>query len=94
MGKKSLALPMTLFVTLSYGNRIAALVDEAAKLYVSAAAFLSRHPSVANYLTGELLALKELSRELAELFGLALPAPSGKLTEGRTDFALKGGTLR
>jgi hypothetical protein len=48
--------------------------DEAEKLYVSAAASLSRHPSAANYLTVELAALKELSQELAELFGLSLPA--------------------
>ena len=47
--------------------------DAAEKLYVSAAASLSRHPRVANYLTVELAALKELSRELADLFGLTLP---------------------
>ena len=40
---------------------------------ISAAAFLSRHPSAANYLTVELAALKELSQELAKLFGLTLP---------------------
>jgi len=38
------------------------------------AASLSRHPSVANYPTVELAVLKELSQELAELFGLTLPA--------------------
>ena len=37
------------------------------------AAFLSRHPSAAKYLTVELRALKELSQELAELFDLTLP---------------------
>jgi len=37
------------------------------------AACESRHPSVANYLTVELAALKEVSQELAELFGLSLP---------------------
>ena len=45
------------------------------KLYVSAAASLSRHPSAANYPTVELVALKDLSRELADLFGLALLIP-------------------
>jgi hypothetical protein len=34
---------------------------------------LSHHPSAANYLSVELAALKELSQELAELFGLTLP---------------------
>jgi hypothetical protein len=33
----------------------------------------SRHPSVANYSTVELQVLKELSQELAYLFGLTLP---------------------
>jgi hypothetical protein len=49
--------------------------DDGEKLYISAAACESPHQSFSNYLTVELLALKELSRELAELFGLALPAP-------------------
>jgi hypothetical protein len=40
---------------------------------VSAAAFLSRHQSVANYLTVELAVLKEMTRQLAELFGLKFP---------------------
>ncbi len=31
------------------------------------------HQSVANYFTVDLAVLKELSQELAELFGLALP---------------------
>jgi hypothetical protein len=43
------------------------------KLYVSAAAFLSRHPSVANYFTVELAVLKEITQALAELFGLKIP---------------------
>jgi hypothetical protein len=60
-------------VTLSYGNRIAALGDGAEKLYVSAAASLSRHPTGANYLTVDLAVLKELSQELAKLFNLTLP---------------------
>jgi hypothetical protein len=33
----------------------------------------SRHPSAANYPTVELAVLKEMSQELAELFGLTLP---------------------
>jgi hypothetical protein len=36
---------------------------------------VSRHPSFANYLTVELTVLQEMSRELAELFGLTLPIP-------------------
>jgi hypothetical protein len=36
-------------------------------------AFLSRHPSVANYFTVDLAVLKELFRELADLFHLTLP---------------------
>jgi hypothetical protein len=56
----------------------AALEDEAEKLYVSAAAFLSHHQSVANYLTVELTILKEMSQALADLFGLRLPAPCKK----------------
>ena len=50
-----------------------ALEDEAEKLYVSAAASLSRHPSVANYFTVDLAVLKKLSQELPDLFGLRLP---------------------
>jgi hypothetical protein len=42
-------------------------------LNVSAAACESPHPSVANYLTVELATLKEITQELAVLFGLALP---------------------
>jgi hypothetical protein len=45
---------------------------------ISAAAFLSRHPKGANYLTVELTVLKELSQELANLFGLALPVSCKK----------------
>ena len=41
-------------------------------LNLSAAAFLSRHPSAANYLTVELTVLKEMSQALADLFGLTL----------------------
>jgi hypothetical protein len=37
------------------------------------APFLLPHPSVANYFTVDLAVLKELSQELAELFGLTLP---------------------
>jgi hypothetical protein len=39
---------------------------------VSAAAFLCRHPSVANYPTVELNVLKEMAQALADLFGLTL----------------------
>ena len=56
-------------------NRIAALEDGAEKLYISAAASLSHHPSVANYFTVDLAVLKEMAQELAELFGLRLPVP-------------------
>ena len=34
---------------------------------------LSRHPTVANYFTGELAVLKEVAQALADLFGLTLP---------------------
>ena len=54
-------------------NRIAALEDGAEKLYVSAAASLSRHQSFSNYITVDLAVLRELSQELADLFGLTLP---------------------
>src|SRR5215472_9565810 len=37
------------------------------------AAFLSRHPTVANYFTVDLAVLKEMAQELAELFNLTLP---------------------
>jgi hypothetical protein len=59
--------------SISYTRLDAALGDEAEKLYVSAAAFLSRHQSVANYFSVDLAGLKVMARELAELFGLALP---------------------
>jgi hypothetical protein len=50
----------------------AALEDEAEKPCVSAAAYESPHPAVANYSTVELTVLKELSQELVDLFGLKL----------------------
>jgi len=59
--------------SISYTSLDAALKDRTEKLYVSAAASLSPHPKVANYLTVELTVLKELSQELAKLFGLTLP---------------------
>jgi hypothetical protein len=40
--------------------------------------FLSHHPSVANYLTVDLPALKEISQALADLFGLRLPVSCKK----------------
>ena len=45
------------------------------KLYISTAAFLSRHPKVANYPTVDLVVLKKLSQELTALFGLTFPLP-------------------
>lgn len=50
-----------------------ALENEAEKTYVSAAASLSRHQSFSNYITVDLAVLRELSQELADLFGLTLP---------------------
>jgi hypothetical protein len=44
------------------------------KLHLTSEPSLSPHQSVANYFTVELTVLKELSQELAELFGLKLPA--------------------
>jgi len=55
----------------------AALEDGAEKL-VSAVAFLSRHPTVANYFTVELTILKEMFQTLADLFGLRLPVSCKK----------------
>jgi hypothetical protein len=40
---------------------------------ISAPACVARHPKGANYFTVELAVLKELSEELADLFGLRLP---------------------
>jgi hypothetical protein len=40
---------------------------------ISAAAFLSRHQSVANYPTVDPAILKEMAQALADLFGLRLP---------------------
>jgi hypothetical protein len=57
----------------SYAGLDRALGDDAEKLYVSAAAYVSHHPTGANYLTVDLAVLKELSQELADLFGLTLP---------------------
>jgi hypothetical protein len=47
---------------------------------VTSAAFLSRHPSVANYFTVELAVLKEMTQELAELFCLTIPVSWKKQT--------------
>jgi hypothetical protein len=62
------------------------LEDEAEKLYVSAAAFLSRHPSVANYPTVDLVVLKEMAQELADLFGLTLSISCKKQTQKTTGY--------
>ncbi len=42
-------------------------------LDVSAPAYVSRHPTVANYFTIDLTGLKAMTQELADLFGLTLP---------------------
>ncbi len=60
-----------------YTSMDAALEDGAEKL-VSAVAFLSRHPTVANYFTVELTILKEMFQTLADLFGLRLPVSCKK----------------
>jgi hypothetical protein len=44
------------------------------------AAYESRHPKGANYLTVDLAALKEMTQALAELFGLSLPGNSPEKT--------------
>jgi hypothetical protein len=62
--------------SISYAGLDAVLEDEAEKPYVSAAAFLSRHLTVANYSTDELTVLKETTQVLAGLFGLTLPGNS------------------
>ena len=59
--------------SMSYAGLDRALGGDAKKLYVSAAASLSHHPPVANYLTVDLTVLKEMSQVLADLFGLTLP---------------------
>jgi len=41
---------------------------------ITSAPYVSPHPSVANYLTVELLVLKEIAQALTDLFGLRLPA--------------------
>ena len=42
-------------------------------LLISAAACESHHPKGANYLTVELAGLKEMTQDLADLLGLAIP---------------------
>ena len=59
------------------------------KLYVSAPASLSPHPTVANYFTVDLAVLKELSQELADLFGLTLPIPWKKLAYKATRYQIE-----
>jgi len=58
--------------SISYAGLDAALDDAAEKLYVSAAACESPHPTVANYFTVELTVLKEMTQALADLIGLKL----------------------
>jgi hypothetical protein len=55
-------------------------LERAEKLYVSEVPYVSRHPTVANYFTVDLAVIKELSQELARLFGLTLPVSSRKMT--------------
>lgn len=63
--------------SISYIGLDAALEDEVEKLYVSATASLSHRQSFSNYPTVDLSTLKEMTQELAALFGIALPI-SGK----------------
>jgi hypothetical protein len=58
---------------------VLALEGEAEKLYVSAAAYESRHPTGANYFTVDLTVLREMAQALAHLFGLTLPVSQKKL---------------
>ncbi len=44
------------------------------EISLSAAACESHHPTVVNYFTVELVVLKEMAQELADLFRLTLPA--------------------
>ncbi len=60
--------------SISYEGLGAALEDDAEKLYVSAAAFLSRHRTVTYGATVNLTRLREITQDLAELFGLTLPS--------------------
>jgi hypothetical protein len=46
--------------------------------YVNGLAYVSHHPSVANYFTVELTVLKEVTQELADLFRLTLPVSRKK----------------
>ena len=59
--------------SISYAGLGEALEDDVEKLYVSAVPSLSAHQSFSNYPTVGLAILKELSQELAKLFGLTLP---------------------
>jgi len=51
---------------------------------VNAVAYGSLHPSDANYPTVELAALREVTRQLADLLGLTMPASCGKQALQRT----------
>lgn len=64
--------------SISYAGLGAALEDEAEKLYVSAAAFLSHHRTVIYGTTVNLTRMREITQDLAALFGLALPEPAQK----------------
>jgi hypothetical protein len=75
--------------SISYTGLDAALGDEAEKLYVSVFPCGAPHPTVANYFTVDLPVLKELSQELAELFGLSLPVSCKKQANQVTEHQLE-----
>jgi hypothetical protein len=51
----------------------ASAVNNGGLFHLSEAACESHHPKGANYLTVELIVLKEMAQALADLFGLRLP---------------------
>jgi hypothetical protein len=61
---RALVVPLN---SVSYTGIEEPLKGNAADLYVSVAASVSPHPSVANYLTVELTELKEMAQALADL---------------------------
>ncbi|HEY6411852.1 MAG TPA: hypothetical protein VIY29_30705, partial [Ktedonobacteraceae bacterium] len=61
--------------SINYAGIGLALVVELKKLDLSAVAYELPHPNVAKYFTIDLVGLKAITQELADLFGLALPLP-------------------
>ena len=59
--------------SISYTGFNETLEAHVEKFYVSAPASLAPHPKGANYLTVELAGLKEMTQDLADLLGLAIP---------------------